>query len=707
MADLQFSGLPPAAALGSTDIVPVQQGGVTSQSTPAAVATYVGNNLPSASVTLVNLANIPTTTIVGNASISSAAPAALTGTQATALLNTFTSSLKGLVPPSSGGTTNFLRADGNFAAPPGGGGTGTVTSAGISSTDLSVVGSPITTSGSITLNVNANAVTNAKLAQMPTLTMKGNNTGGTANAADLTVAQINTMLGISTSVLGANFVTPFTYGAVGNGVTDDTTAVQTAVTTGFCYLPPGFTFLVSSPIQVPSFGTLCGAGQDSVLTGSSVSGGVVQFGNGGAIVYQATITNFAITGTATYAVKTNQIAAASIDNLFILGTFTDGLWCDLTFGCSITRIYMNGSTISNACFHFLSAFSANSCAQLYTTSTYPTYGFQCDATGGAGGTSHGSVFNSISAQGPTTGLFVGASWTGHTFNAYYSENVAFPIVLGNLAGSKLCEGIVINGATLGGPVNTHTSYSSRTALVTLDNCNAVELNGCDWSGSFNIKTIAPISFTGGTGSGAVALSRCNASGAVSSVQLMIPGTYTVAPTAVIGGAGTGAAITVGLSAPAWAAIAPYAVGQIVSLSGTNYVAIQPSYNITPPNATFWTVTTGSNLTLTLTNGGSGYVASAPMPVIYNSAQRCVIKAPWLNSGFGTDSPFWPWVVRTSAASSGAGVDIENDIAWDNAGNLNASANMKRADSFSYKHFVTWKATSGIDQIVLYQPPAFP
>jgi len=46
----------------------------------------------------------------------------LTGTQATSLLDVFTSTLKGLVPASGGGTTNFLRADGTWAAPSGGGG---------------------------------------------------------------------------------------------------------------------------------------------------------------------------------------------------------------------------------------------------------------------------------------------------------------------------------------------------------------------------------------------------------------------------------------------------------------------------------------------------------------------------------------------------------------------------------------------------------
>ena len=73
-------------------------------------------------VTNAKLAQVATARIKGRSTAGTGDVEDLTGTQATALLDTFTSSLKGLAPASGGGTTNFLRADGTWAVPAGGGG---------------------------------------------------------------------------------------------------------------------------------------------------------------------------------------------------------------------------------------------------------------------------------------------------------------------------------------------------------------------------------------------------------------------------------------------------------------------------------------------------------------------------------------------------------------------------------------------------------
>lgn len=67
---------------------------------------------------ITTLSNLTTDGLIktsgGNGTLSVAS-----ATDATSMLNTFTSSEKGLVPASGGGTTNFLRADGTFAIPAG------------------------------------------------------------------------------------------------------------------------------------------------------------------------------------------------------------------------------------------------------------------------------------------------------------------------------------------------------------------------------------------------------------------------------------------------------------------------------------------------------------------------------------------------------------------------------------------------------------
>lgn len=80
-----------------------------------------------------------TARILGRTTAATGAVEELTGTSATAMLDAFTSSLKGLVPASGGGTTKFLRADGTFVDPIAGLGSGWTTIATLPTTSGSSV----------------------------------------------------------------------------------------------------------------------------------------------------------------------------------------------------------------------------------------------------------------------------------------------------------------------------------------------------------------------------------------------------------------------------------------------------------------------------------------------------------------------------------------------------------------------------------------
>ena len=79
-----------------------------------ALADFAANLL-----TFAKIQQIVTASILGRVTGATGDIEVLTSTQATTLINVFTSALKGLVPASGGGTTNFMRADGTWAAPVG------------------------------------------------------------------------------------------------------------------------------------------------------------------------------------------------------------------------------------------------------------------------------------------------------------------------------------------------------------------------------------------------------------------------------------------------------------------------------------------------------------------------------------------------------------------------------------------------------------
>ena len=137
-------------------------GDVTGTGTTA-IPTTIGTN----KVLNTMLAQIATATFKGRTSTGTGNVEDLTVTEATAMLNIFSSTLKGLAPASGGGTTNFLRADGTWAVPAGGGGGGTTTNSFIIKADSGTTeGTDLYTfNGSTAKTINIVAGTNVTISK--------------------------------------------------------------------------------------------------------------------------------------------------------------------------------------------------------------------------------------------------------------------------------------------------------------------------------------------------------------------------------------------------------------------------------------------------------------------------------------------------------------------------------------------------------------
>lgn len=134
--------------------------------------------------------SIPATAISDSTTAGRAVVTAATATAQTALFDVFTSGAKGLAPASGGGTSNFLRADGAWAAPAGGGG-GSL----IGDTDSA---SPFETALGFDAGVNTTGVNNTFIgyeAGKANTTGTGNTTVGHQSGLSLTTGSNNVAIG--------------------------------------------------------------------------------------------------------------------------------------------------------------------------------------------------------------------------------------------------------------------------------------------------------------------------------------------------------------------------------------------------------------------------------------------------------------------------------------------------------------------------------
>ena len=204
-------------------------------------------------------------------------------------------------------------------------------------------------SPNVSVAITTNGVTNSLLSQMATLTIKGNNTGGTANAADLTVAQVNAILPVFTSTL--NGIVPASGGGTTNFLRADgtwavagsgtVTAVSVATANGFAGTSSGGTtpaLTLTTTLNTP---VIAGNGTALIAATTTGSGSTVVLATSPTLVTPvigaATGTSLQLSGlTASQAVVTD--ASKNLTSLLYTASNTNS---------SITSRDLNGNSSFN------------------------------------------------------------------------------------------------------------------------------------------------------------------------------------------------------------------------------------------------------------------------------------------------------------------------------------------------------------------------
>ena len=226
-----------------------------------------------------------------------------------------------------------------------------------------------------------------------------------------------------------NEVKPEHYGAVGDGTTDDTVAVQAAINAGYCVLQRGKTYLLNSPLTMPEGGVLNGNGA-TLKAGAALSRQISVVSKNDIRIFNTTFLG--------QCSEYNVYFETSKGIKFHGNTFEDAViatyWLGVTFSQITSNTFLNGT---------------RNCVILRPGSSYNVVGYNT-VEHNAGATQHCLDIEATGGQNPATyNTFIGNT-VNSTVNAIQitGENAQYNTCVGNtmaVSGGGTIPGIKLDG----------------------------------------------------------------------------------------------------------------------------------------------------------------------------------------------------------------------------------------------------------------------